>query len=454
MIKPVWVYVLFLTLLFAIPLTLAEDDPTTWYVDASVSVSGDGRLPDTAFKTIQEAIYVHSAGDTILIAEGHYAPDYPLTLYQDTSLIGAGADVTTIGAENLPLGITLRLSSGTTVEGFTINVKEAPEYSSSIGIDLFYWHIDSPETYIRHNRFMGDGLASSALTAFCNGLQCDLYHLVVENNIFDGFTSSAVSGIELGRDVGITLTIRNNTFLNSKSGVTLENPNSIIENNIFTNMVYAGIVPHSWVHDRNIQYNLFWNNHMDTISEADWPTDHLLESWAVLGEGNVFADPLLNSDYQPTVGSPATDAGNPEQTDTDGTRRDIGAFNGLLPLDFVGISFDLPTAVPLRTSVPTSVPPETLVSTISGTVTLHAHAPTLSTTLTVTHGLTNTQVFTMTGLDRDQQVAFPITIHSDTSGWLDIEATVTWPTGQNSASHRVLVSTHETYLSTIIKEGD
>ncbi len=57
----------------------------------------------------------------------------------------------------------------------------------------------------------------------------------------------------------------------------------------------------------------------------------------------------------------------------------------------------------------------------------------------------------MTALDRYEQVSYPITIHSNVSGWVDIEATVAWPTGQHSATHRVLISTHETYLPTIIQ---
>ncbi len=45
---------------------------TTWFVDASVSSSGDGRTPDTAFKTIQEAVDAASSGDVIFIEAGEY----------------------------------------------------------------------------------------------------------------------------------------------------------------------------------------------------------------------------------------------------------------------------------------------------------------------------------------------------------------------------------------------
>ncbi len=45
---------------------------TVWYVDASVSASGDGSTPDNAFKTIGEAITATSEGDAITVKAGTY----------------------------------------------------------------------------------------------------------------------------------------------------------------------------------------------------------------------------------------------------------------------------------------------------------------------------------------------------------------------------------------------
>jgi len=44
-----------------------------WYVDAGMAASGDGKTPDTALKTITEAITACSAGDAIGIKAGTYA---------------------------------------------------------------------------------------------------------------------------------------------------------------------------------------------------------------------------------------------------------------------------------------------------------------------------------------------------------------------------------------------
>jgi hypothetical protein len=43
-----------------------------WHVDDSVSSSGDGKSPATAFKRIQQGIHAASGGDKVIVAEGNY----------------------------------------------------------------------------------------------------------------------------------------------------------------------------------------------------------------------------------------------------------------------------------------------------------------------------------------------------------------------------------------------
>jgi hypothetical protein len=65
------------SLLFKVPILLVSFAATsavaaTWYVDDSVSASGDGKSWPTAFKKIQKGIDASSDGDTVIVAEGTY----------------------------------------------------------------------------------------------------------------------------------------------------------------------------------------------------------------------------------------------------------------------------------------------------------------------------------------------------------------------------------------------
>jgi hypothetical protein len=68
-------------------------------------------------------------------------------------------------------------------------------------------------------------------------------------------------------------------------------------------------------------YNIIWDN-------KDGAFDGMPDLIDV--DGNVAVDPLLidNITFKPAAGSPAIDAGNPELTDPDGTRSDIGIYGG------------------------------------------------------------------------------------------------------------------------------
>jgi len=49
-----------------------------WYVDSRLgSDANDGRTPETAFRSVQHAVHVAGAGDTVLIAPGGYDQSLP-----------------------------------------------------------------------------------------------------------------------------------------------------------------------------------------------------------------------------------------------------------------------------------------------------------------------------------------------------------------------------------------
>ena len=73
----------------------------TWYVDDSVSTSGDGSGWTQAFKTLQEGLAEANAGDEIRVAQGIYKPGTSqgdtFELLEDVDVIGGWAG---LGASN------------------------------------------------------------------------------------------------------------------------------------------------------------------------------------------------------------------------------------------------------------------------------------------------------------------------------------------------------------------
>lgn len=145
--------------------------------------------------------------------------------------------------------------------------------------------------------------------------------LVFENNLFRENNGAAVSGTTTD---GSSITFLHNTLVNNQ-GMGLLVPNNTtgtIANNIFQGQKYESLYLGT-SSTATVSHNLFWQNDSD-------PT---------LGTNPVQADPLLDSNFRLTYGSPAINAGTASAVlvDRDGQLRplglpDIGADEFSLPL--------------------------------------------------------------------------------------------------------------------------
>jgi hypothetical protein len=111
-------------------------DPTApryWYVDASVSLPGDGTSWAKAFRTIQEAIDGACPCEAVNVAPGTYHENIRLD-GKNLSLLGAGADTTIIDGNQAAPVVSFDGTENQTcvLSGFTIRNGKAPEDGGGI----------------------------------------------------------------------------------------------------------------------------------------------------------------------------------------------------------------------------------------------------------------------------------------------------------------------------------
>jgi len=253
---------LLLAMALALSLGLVTGKPAVagsaiWYVDASVSESGNGTAPEFAFQTITEAIVAAVADDTIEVAEGTYEEDLEIPAGKD------GLEIKGVSESAKPIirGVTYVdyypgrwniniLSSGVKIHGFTIESPDVPAGFYSGGV-----HLDSPDVEIYDNDFVMRGALETL--SVCVAIQtwrvdnapgADISGLKIYDNTFGG-TADSYQAIFLNRDTGVGVaTVENNQFSgNVMRAIVTERSNTLISGNEMTSEIPShGITVRDW----------------------------------------------------------------------------------------------------------------------------------------------------------------------------------------------------------------
>ncbi len=258
----------------------------------------------------------------------------PLT--QVLSTRAYGGDCKNLNIENAYNGISVKAGNSNVANCFIKNISYAISTSSDTNIDTFYIN----NNLVINNKDNGEGVS--------NGFGG--YHFI-NNNIFLGIHPSCFDGIQLldkksvlknnlianyhdnnydGAHYSQEAIIENNVFIQNDHSNNYDNieivqgPGTKIRNNIIAYSDRMGILSNRDTF--SVDYNLFWKNNEDVDSKI------------ILGENNVFADPMFvkdtipnstsNYDFHLQAYSPAIDAGDPSILDKDGSRSDIGMYGG------------------------------------------------------------------------------------------------------------------------------
>lgn len=256
----------------------------TWYVDASVTESGDGTSWQTAKKTIQEGIEVAGNSDTVLVAEGIY--------HENIDFKGKNIAVRSTGASgNAAISTTI-------VDG------------SQAGPVVTFAGTENQECLLSGFTIRNGGAVNGG--GIFGGTGKVKTRARIENNIITGNTASA-SG---GGLYGCQGPILNNTVCGNSAGQGgggLSECNGTIRNCIVWGNAGGG--------------------QLDAGTRA--PAYSCIEGWVDGGEGNRFFAPYFvaasNGDYRLQSWSPCIDAGDPaasffKEPPPTGGRINMGAY--------------------------------------------------------------------------------------------------------------------------------
>jgi len=292
--------------------------PATLTVCAS-GTAGAGGCNYIGASGIQQAFNTVTDGGKVIIKSGVYNPVMAFINKNNVSIFGENA--TLVGGVDYDNILSI-LGNNITVEGFTFKISRTGITIGSLG-----------NVTIRNNLFLygsapGTGSWHIGIHYFYNSTQ------QVNNNIVN---------------------IRNNTFYGLAGDGILVNSNSfgntIIKNNIFSNMTKAtfpppnnnltyggyGITVYAYYTGIDINkiksyHNLFWSlergcNQLYYVTSSIITNNWCTTNGSKNAQNPLFLDPA-SGNFRLQTSSPAINAGDPGMFDPDGTKSDIGAHGG------------------------------------------------------------------------------------------------------------------------------
>lgn len=250
------------------------------YVSASQTGQGDGTA-NNPYASIQTAIDSAVSGQTVSVDGGRYLEN--IVMKSSVDVIGAGANQSIIAGAATTSGIVLFPGTidGGKIKGFTITTS-APQPGVDRGIVV-------------------QGTSVEA---------------VIERNV--------ITGVQYGIWLGSSpVHVLNNTLVDDgtdEQGIIILTATSqaVIENNIIINYNWGIHQQGTVTQEPTLLYNDVFNSSTLNYWGITDPTGN---------NGNISADPVLDSAYQPHPASPVIDTGNPTSpNDPNGTRANIGVF--------------------------------------------------------------------------------------------------------------------------------
>ncbi len=319
----------------------------TWYVDGSVSASGDGTSWESALRSMQDGINGATDGDSVLVAEGTYVENIRfhgknVTLTSTDPLDRDVVDKTVITGNQA--GSVVRFN-GTEDESCVLSGFTIRDGADGHGGGICGGHWDSPTHATIQRNIIASNIASDSGggLAYCDGIVENNTILgneaylggglstcggVIQNNTI-AWNSAEYGGGLCGWDGNLAgrelygATIHNNIIIGNWAelhGGGLSHYDGVIENNLICEnaadygggLAYCGPVIQNNTVFGNIAFRdgggfyycgsiirncIIWGNEAremgDQLYDSTVPTYCCIQSWAADGTGNIREEPRL-----------------------------------------------------------------------------------------------------------------------------------------------------------------